>query len=85
MNLTLEWLESDDSRLADIRISFTPSGSWSYLGKECLTIPQNEATMNLAWLDKPTDASLGPSEDLDGGVIKHEFGHCLGPWIHVYA
>jgi hypothetical protein len=82
MNLTLEWLQPDDSRLSDIRISFIQSGSWSYLGKECLSIPQNEPTMNLAWLDKPTDLYLGPSETLDGGVIKHEFGHCLGPWIH---
>jgi len=79
MNLTLEWLSDDNSKLSDIRISFTPDGSWSYLGTECLEIPQNEPTMNLAWLDRPSDST---TTVLDGGVIKHEFGHCLGPWIH---
>jgi hypothetical protein len=80
MNLTLEWLPENDSRLADIRISFTANGSWSYLGKECLGIAPDEATMNLAWLDRPEDARGG--QVLAGGVILHEFGHCLGPWIH---
>lgn len=78
MNLTLEWLATDDHTPAEIRISLAEEGgSWSFLGKECLTTPADKPTMNLAWLDKPDDINK-----LDGGVIKHEFGHCLGPWIH---
>lgn len=50
---------------AEIRISFDPSdGAWSYLGKDCLGIPLNQATMNLGWQDE--------------GVVLHEFGHTLG-------
>ena len=63
MNLQLEWLPDYDTRKSEVRISFEPNGSWSYLGKECLNIPQNEATMNFAWLDKPTDGK-------DGGVLE---------------
>jgi hypothetical protein len=75
MNLKLQWVTEGP---AEIRITIGPGGSWSLLGKQCLTVPQDKPTMNLGWLDKPaTD-----KEQLDGGVIKHEFGHCLGPWIH---
>lgn len=50
---------------AEIRISFDPSdGAWSYIGKDCLGIPLNQATMNLGWQDE--------------GVVLHEFGHTLG-------
>ena len=78
MNLTLEWLNASDPLPAEIRISFSETGGcWSFLGKECLTAPPDKPTMNLAWLDKPDQTG-----QLDGGVIKHEFGHCLGPWIH---
>jgi len=50
---------------AEIRISFDPNdGAWSYLGKDCLGIPLNQATMNLGWQDE--------------GVVLHEFGHTLG-------
>lgn len=48
-----------------IRIAFNPNdGAWSYVGKECLSIPKNKPTMNLGWLDE--------------GVVRHEFGHTLG-------
>jgi hypothetical protein len=50
---------------AEIRISFDPAdGAWSYIGKDCLGIPLNQATMNLGWQDE--------------GVVLHEFGHTLG-------
>jgi hypothetical protein len=56
---------------ADIRISFSPGGSWSYLGTDVLVIPQNEQTMNFGWL---TPSS---SDDEISRVTLHEFGHAL--------
>ena len=50
---------------ADIRIRFDRSdGAWSYVGTDCRSIPLNEATMNLGFLD--------------GGTVAHEFGHAIG-------
>jgi hypothetical protein len=50
---------------AEIRISFDPQdGAWSYVGTDCRSIPLNEATMNLGFLD--------------GGTAAHEFGHAIG-------
>ena len=61
-NLNFEWGSINGS---NVRISFDENrGSWSYVGKDCLGIPADQPTMNLAWLD--------------GGVILHEFGHALG-------
>jgi len=54
-----------DNPFADIRISFDiHRGSWSYLGKDALSIPYNEATMNFGWFNIAT--------------VLHEFGHMLG-------
>lgn len=52
---------------AHIRIAFEDDGSWSYLGREILTISKSEATMNIGW---------DISADLETGV--HEIGHTLG-------
>ncbi|HSQ12998.1 MAG TPA: M12 family metallopeptidase, partial [Candidatus Deferrimicrobium sp.] len=50
---------------ADIRIAFDPDdGAWSYLGTDCKSIPVNQPTMNLGFLD--------------GGTAAHEFGHAIG-------
>jgi hypothetical protein len=50
---------------AIIRVTFDPTdGAWSYVGKDVATIPANEATMNLGWLDK--------------AVVLHEFMHTMG-------
>lgn len=58
-------LDFNNAPNAEIRISFDPSdGAWSYIGKDCLGIPLNQATMNLGWQDE--------------GVVLHEFGHTLG-------
>jgi hypothetical protein len=57
---------------AEIRISFAAGGSWSFVGKECLGIPQHEPTMNYGWLAADT-----PPEELRA-VVLHEFGHALG-------
>jgi hypothetical protein len=54
----------DDAPAADIRITFDPDdGAWSYVGTDNKSIPSNEATMNLGFLD--------------GGTAAHEFGHAL--------
>ena len=55
----------DDAPNADIRIAFDAGdGAWSYIGTDCRSIPLNEATMNLGFLD--------------GGTAAHEWGHAIG-------
>ena len=50
---------------AEVRIDFNPDlGAWSYIGQDCLTIPEGQPTMNLGWQDE--------------GVVLHEFGHAIG-------
>ena len=50
---------------AEIRIAFDSSdGAWSYIGTDCRSIPVNQPTMNLGFLD--------------GGTTAHEFGHAIG-------
>lgn len=56
----------------DIRITFRGNGSWSYLGKECLNVPEHEPTMCFGWL---TEGSL--EQEIER-VVLHEFGHALG-------
>jgi len=58
-----------------IRITFDPNGgSWSFVGKDNLSIPASKATMNLGWLDGGSDTIT----DVERGVILHEFGHVVG-------
>ncbi|HEY7028068.1 MAG TPA: M12 family metallopeptidase [Gemmatimonadales bacterium] len=58
-------IEFDNAPNAEIRVSFDPGdGAWSYIGTENRSIPLNEATMNLGFLD--------------GGTAGHEFGHAIG-------
>lgn len=62
---------------ATIRISFDPSdGSWSYVGKDILSIRRNQATMNYGWVSTRQGISAE-----DRSVILHEFGHTLG-YLH---
>lgn len=50
---------------ANLRIGFDENdGAWSYVGTDNASIPANEATMNLGFLD--------------GGTAAHEFGHAIG-------
>lgn len=50
---------------AEIRIAFDPGdGAWSYIGTDAKSIPQDQPTMNLGFLD--------------GGTAGHEFGHAIG-------
>jgi hypothetical protein len=57
--------EFDDAPDAQIRVAFDDTdGAWSYVGTDNVTIPPDEPTMNLGFLD--------------GGTAAHEFGHALG-------
>jgi len=48
-----------------IRITFNPNdGAWSTVGKDALSVPIGQPTMNLGWVDE--------------AVILHEFGHAIG-------
>lgn len=61
-NLTFEFNNAPD---AEIRIAFDPSdGAWSYIGTDNRSIPLNQPTMNLGFMD--------------GGTAAHEFGHAIG-------
>jgi hypothetical protein len=57
---------------AEIRVSFSQPGSWSYIGTDALSIPQNQPTMNFGWLTKSTPL------DEYSRVVTHEFGHAMG-------
>nr|ABK97392.1 metalloprotease [uncultured bacterium] len=61
-----------DDPAADIRISFTQPGSWSYLGTDALRIARSQSTMNFGWL-----TPRSPDSEYNRVVI-HEFGHALG-------
>ena len=68
-NLRFKVVRSGD---AELRVDFGDAGSWSYLGKDSLATPKDEATINLgAMTGKTPDSVLRP-------VVLHEFGHALG-------
>lgn len=55
----------DDAPGAQIRVAFdSTDGAWSYIGTDCMSIPRDQPTMNLGFLD--------------GGTAGHEFGHAIG-------
>jgi len=55
----------NDAPEAEIRISFDQNdGAWSTIGTDARSVPFNQATMNLGFLD--------------GGTAAHEFGHAIG-------
>ncbi len=57
---------------AEIRIAFGPTGSWSYIGTDNLSIAANQPTMNFGWFGP------GTSDDEYSRTVLHEFGHALG-------
>lgn len=69
-NLNFSW--TSNWRDAEIRITFTRGGSWSYIGTDNLVVSKTSPTMQFGWL---TDQS---SEDEIKSVVMHEFGHMLG-------
>lgn len=56
---------------AAVRVSFTPGGSWSFVGTDCLGV-KHGPTLNLGWVNSRTP------EDEVRRVVLHEFGHALG-------
>lgn len=68
VNLTFKRVASGES---DIRVAFRASGHWSYLGRDCLTIPQNQQTMNLQL------SSWSAASEWDRVAI-HELLHAVG-------
>jgi len=61
-NLTFDFNNAPD---AEIRVAFNSSdGAWSYIGTDCQSIPLDQPTMNLGFID--------------GGTAGHEFGHAIG-------
>jgi len=77
-NLTFNFMARDAPGDSDIRVSFTPGGSWSYIGTGAKTIPQTEPTMNFGWFDDET------SDQEFSRTVIHEFGHAIG-CIHEQA
>ncbi|MEO5929289.1 MAG: M12 family metallopeptidase, partial [Candidatus Kapaibacterium sp.] len=70
LGIGLEFVEVKSRSAAEIRIGFMQTdGSWSYVGRQILTIGASARTMNFGWdLTKP------------GGMdtALHEIGHTLG-------
>lgn len=56
---------------SDIRVSFAYQGHWAYMGKDAMTIPQNEPTMNLSLSRWDSIAEWDR-------VVIHELLHSLG-------
>jgi hypothetical protein len=57
---------------AAIRISFGGAGTWSYVGTDALSVPNDRPTIELGWLTSETN-----DEEIRR-VVLHEFGHALG-------
>lgn len=68
-NIKFNFVQSGST---EIRITFKESGSWSYIGTDCLTIPQDKPTMNYGFFSLDT-----PESELSN-VVLHQFGHALG-------
>ena len=62
----------DNAPNAEIRISFSQPGSWSYIGTDAKLIPQAQPTMNYGWLTPDT------GDEEYSRVVLHEFGHAIG-------
>lgn len=71
-NISFQFI--NDVTKAQIRVGFDPTiGSWSYIGRQNLSI--SGETMNFGWFNDQTP------EDEFSRVVLHEFGHALG-FIH---
>jgi len=68
VNLTFVEVQSDD---AEIRVSFSEPGSWSFVGTDALGVPADDPTLNYGFL-----AELNQTEARQTAL--HEFGHALG-------
>jgi hypothetical protein len=72
-----KWSPADEARVAHIRIGFSDSGYWSYVGTDSVgTIaPLNEPTMNFQGFAESWPYLM---PDRWASVVIHEFGHALG-------
>lgn len=71
LGIGISFSEVNNVQDAMVRIGFDLSdGSWSYVGRDILTIPKNKRTMNFGW-DLNAD-SYGMTTAL------HEIGHTIG-------
>ena len=70
--IRLRFLPYDGTGGNDIRISFKPGGSASYVGSDAKRVPLSEPTMFLGWINNRE------SEESIRAVILHEFGHAMG-------
>jgi hypothetical protein len=69
-NITFNFITSGT---AQIRVTFTSgAGSYSYIGKDALSIASNKETMNFGWFNDST------SDSEFSRTTIHEFGHALG-------
>ncbi len=59
------------SGTSEIRVAFDLAGHWSYVGKDNLSIPQSQKTMNLQFTTSTTETEIRTT-------TLHEFGHVLG-------
>lgn len=72
--------ETGSPEQAQVRISRSAGGYWSYLGTDILHIPKNQATMNLQGFTERT------SDSEFTRVVRHETGHTMGfPHEHMRA
>lgn len=63
---------TDSPASAEVRITRSDSGYWSYLGTDVLRIPKGQATMCLQGF------TMNTSESEFRRVVRHEAGHTLG-------
>jgi hypothetical protein len=71
----IKFLFTNDLHNANIKVGFTPGGSWSWVGREVMYNPYGQKTMNFGWFKNDT-----PEQEFSR-VVTHEFGHALG-FIH---
>jgi len=67
--IDLYFKEVETAETAQIRISFTNNGSWSYVGTQYTSVPHDKATMNFGW---SLTTNYGKRTAL------HEIGHAIG-------
>lgn len=61
---------------SDIRVSFSGSGNWSYVGTDASRIEQGRATLNIGSM--PSNGPTAATRRGVAGTILHEMGHALG-------
>ncbi|WP_253907984.1 M12 family metallopeptidase [Arthrobacter sp. H20] len=70
LGIGLNFVEVTDRNESEVRIAFDQSdGSWSYVGKDVLSIASTEPTMNFGW---------DLTNDYGRTTALHEIGHTLG-------